>query len=99
MFDGAFQNVGDGVALVLYGKRLDVVAALAADVASDINIGQEVHFDPLETVALAGFAAAALHVEAESAGLVTALTRFRKQREKVADRAESAGSCADRFAP
>ena len=44
-----------------------------------------------EPVALAGFAAAALHVEAEAAGLVAALARFRQHGVEIADGREEAG--------
>ena len=53
-----------------------VVAASAAHIAGDIDIGQEIHFDALQAVALAGLAAAAFYVETEAAGFVAALARF-----------------------
>ena len=46
-----------------------VVAAAAADIAGDVHVRQEIHLDALQPVALAGLAAAALHVEAEAARL------------------------------
>ena len=49
-------------------QRLAVVALALADVAGDVDVGQEVHLDLDDAVALAGLAAAALDVEAEAAG-------------------------------
>ena len=91
VFDGGRQQVGDGKALVLHLQRFAVVAAAVADVAGDVHVRQEVHLDALEPVALAGFAAAALDVEAEAAGLVAALARFGKHGVELADGREEAG--------
>jgi hypothetical protein len=76
LLHGGVEQVGDGVPLVLHLQGLVVVAAAAADVAGDVDIGQEIHFDALEAVALAGLAAAAFDVEAEAPGLVAAFARF-----------------------
>ena len=76
--DRSLQQVGNGIALVLYRQSLMVIATPIADFADDINIRQEIHFDPALSFALAGFATAARNVEGEAAGLVTALARFRK---------------------
>ena len=62
-----------------------------ADVAGDIDVGQEVHLDLDQTVALAGLAAATLDVEAEPAGAIAAGLGFRQTGEPVADRLEGAG--------
>ena len=83
LFDRRVQQIGDDLALVLARERLAVVARAAADVASDINVGQEVHLDALQPVALAGFAAAAFDVEREAARLVAALARFRAASRKA----------------
>ena len=72
-------------------QRLAVVAAALAGVAGDVDVGQEVHLDLQQSVALAGLAAAALHVEAEAAGLVAARAAFRQFGEPVADRREQVG--------
>ena len=62
-----------------------------ADVAGDVDVGQEVHLDLDDAVALAGLAAAALDVEGEAAGLVAARLGLRQAGEPVADRREGAG--------
>src|SRR5580693_2677970 len=84
------QDIADGVAFVAYGQRFGVIALAAADFAHDVNIGQEIHFDAAEAIALAGFAAAAFDVEAEAAGTVAAFARFGKHGEKFADGCEDA---------
>ena len=53
---------------VLHLQRLAIVALALADVAGDVDVGQEVHLDLDDAVALAGFAAAALDVEGEAPG-------------------------------
>src|SRR5207302_10110858 len=70
---------------------LAVVALALADVAGDVDVGQEVHLDLDDAVALAGLAAAALDVEREAAGLVAARLRLRQAGEPFADRREGAG--------
>ncbi len=91
VFDGHFEQIGDGIAFVAHCKRLRVVAAAAADVAGDVNVRQKIHFDAAQAVALAGFAAAALHVEAEAAGLVAAFARFGQHGEEIANGREDSG--------
>src|SRR6202008_5040867 len=78
-------------AIEFHFQRFVVVAAAAADVASDIDVWQEVHLDALKTIALAGFAAAPLHVEAEAARLVAAFARFGQHGVEIADGREGAG--------
>ena len=91
VFDGEVEEVGDGVAVELYGERLLIVAAAVTDLAEDVDVGQEVHLDAALAFALAGFAAAALDVEGEAAGLVAALARLGQHGEEVADGGEDAG--------
>src|SRR5438874_9220194 len=88
--DWEVEDVGDGVAVKLYCERLLVVAAAVADLAQDVDVGQEVHLDAALAFALAGLAASTLHVEGEAARLVAALARLGKLREEVADGGEDA---------
>jgi hypothetical protein len=60
-------------------------------VAGDIDVGQEVHLDLDEAVALARLAPPALDVEAEAPGLVAARGAFGQAGEPVADVGEGAG--------
>ncbi len=91
LFDRHVQNVGYALALEDDFQRLAIVAFAFADVAGDVDVGQEVHLDLDYAVALAGLAAAALDVEAEAAGAIAARLRFRQARIPVADRSEGAG--------
>ena len=73
------------------GERLGIVAAPTADFAHHVDVGEKIHFDAAQAVTLARFAAAALYVEAESAGTITAFARFGEHREELADRRKDAG--------
>ena len=100
---GQVENVADGVALIANRKRFLVVATATADFASDVNIRQKTHLDAAKAVALAGFAAAAFHVETEAAGTVAAFARLRKHGKQIANGGKDAsvsggigaGSAAD----
>jgi len=59
--------------------------------AGDVDVGQEVHLDLDDAVALAGLAAAALDVEREAPGLIAARLGFGEAGEPFADRRERAG--------
>jgi hypothetical protein len=89
--DRHVEHVGDRLALEGDVERLAVVALAVADVAGDVDVGQEVHLDLDDAVALAGLAAAALDVEGEAARLVAARLGLRQAGEPVADRREGAG--------
>ena len=65
-------------------ERFAVVPAAVADFARNINIRQEVHLDLDDAVAVAGFAPAALYVEAEPALSVSAHLCLRQRCEQVA---------------
>src|SRR3546814_11465147 len=66
-------------------------ARAVADLAGDVDGRQEVHFGLQHAVALTGFAAAALHIEAEAAGLVSAGLAFGQAGEPVAAIGDGAG--------
>src|SRR3954454_24015390 len=55
------------------------------DRASNPNVGQKIHLEAIRAVAFAGFATAALHIEAEAAWLVSAALRLGKLRVQAAD--------------
>jgi hypothetical protein len=59
VLDGHGEDVGDGLAAVLHFEGFAVVALALADLALDEDVGEEVHLDLLEALALAGLAAAA----------------------------------------
>ena len=85
------EHIGNRLALEQYFQRLAVVALAVADIAGDVDIGQEVHLDLDDTIALAGLAAPALDVEGEAARRIAARLGFGKLREPFADRRERAG--------
>ena len=91
LLDRHVEHVGDRLALERHLQRLAVVALALADVAGDVDVGQEVHLDLDDAVALAGLAAAALDVEREAAGLVAARLGLGQAGEPFADRREGAG--------
>src|ERR1035438_4795279 len=91
LFDGESQKVRDRVTLVFHLQSFVVVALAPANVAGHINVRQEIHFDALQSIALTGFATAALHIETEASGLVTSLARLRQQGIEIADRRKEAG--------
>ena len=72
LLDRHVEHVGDRFAAEQHVQRLAVVALALADVAGDVDVGQKVHLDLDDAVALAGLAAAAFDVEREAAGLVAA---------------------------
>src|SRR6185295_5065508 len=72
-------------------QRLGVVAPAVADLAVDVDVGQEVHLDALGPLALARLATAALDVEAEASDLVAADFCFPRLGEDLADLVEHAG--------
>ena len=63
ILDGEFEHFADREAAEPHLERFTVVALALARLAGHVDVGQEVHFDLDEAVALARFAAPALHVE------------------------------------
>src|SRR5690606_26118537 len=88
--DRHLEHLGDVLALVVHLERVAVVALAAADLAVDVDVGQEVHLDLQRAVARARLAAPALDVEAEAPGLVAAHLRLGRLGEEVADAVEHA---------
>ena len=81
----------DRIVAEFHFQGFAVVALALADIALDIDVGQEVHLDLDDAVALAGLAAPALDVEAEAARGIAARLGFRQFGEPVADGGEGAG--------
>src|SRR5690606_23898462 len=81
---GQVQHLADVAAAIAYVERFAVVAPAAADVAGHVHVGQEVHLYLDYAVALAGFAAPALDVEREAAGVVAARARLGHAGEQLA---------------
>ena len=72
-------------------KRLTVIALSLADLAGNIDIGEKMHLDLDDAVALTGLAAAALDIEGEAPGTEAAPLGFLRLGEQVADIIEHAG--------
>src|SRR5271166_3428016 len=89
--DRRFQEIGDGVSLVLYRQRLVIVAFAAADLAQDIDIGEKIHLDTPLAFTLASLAASAGNVEGEAPRPITALARFRQHGIEIANLGKDAG--------
>ena len=89
--DRHVEYLGDGFALVVDLQGFPVVARAVADLAGDVDVGQEVHLDFDGAVAGAGLAASALDVERESARLVAPHLRLGGRGEQGADLVEDSG--------
>ena len=85
LMDGHVQDVGDRLVLVTDLQGLPVVAGAVADLAGDVDVGQEVHLDLERAVALAGLAAPTLDVEGEAPGPISPNLRLGHGREDLAD--------------
>ena len=88
--DRQLEHVGDRQTAEAHLERLAIVALALAHLARHVDVGQEVHLDLHETVALTRFAAPALHVEREAPGPVAANLRFGQLGEQLANRREQA---------
>lgn len=88
--DGHVEDVGDGLSLIFYFQGLPIITGAVADFTGHVDVGQEVHFDADDAVALAGFTAAALDVEAEAAGFIASDLGFRRLAVELADGIEDA---------
>ena len=82
---GQLQHFVDVASLVAHLQRLAVVALAVAHVAGDVEVGQEMHLDLGDAVALAGLATAALDVEGEAPGVIPALACLGHAREQLPD--------------
>src|SRR5215510_6925197 len=84
------EDLGDVLALVPYLEGLAVVALALAHLAGHVDVGEEVHLDLHQPVALAGLAPSALDVEGEAPGLVAAHARIRRASQQSPDEGEDA---------
>ena len=70
VFYREIQHLRDGFALVVDFQGLAVVAITVTDLAGNVDVGKEVHFDPYRAVAAARLTASALHIEGEPTRLI-----------------------------
>ena len=80
-----FQHVVNAFAFVFHFQRLTVVALALAYIARNVNVGQKVHLDFNNAIALARLAAAALNVERKAPGGKAVHFRFRCAGVQLAD--------------
>ena len=91
LVDGHIQYVGDALALISHLQGLTVVSFAMTNLARYVDIREEIHLDGLVTISLTFLTSSTLHVEGESARLVTTDLRLRQANEKTADIAEDTG--------
>ena len=84
------QYFGNVLTLVQDLECLAIVACAITDFTRNIHIRQEVHFNLDGAIALAGFTATALNVEAKPASLVSTHLGLLSFGEKVTDLVEHA---------
>ena len=94
VIDCHIQDVGNGFPFVFHLQRFVIVAGPMADFAGDVDVREELHFDLQLSLALAGFAAAAVNIEGEPPGGVSPDFALRQFGEKFADLIEDTGICA-----
>src|SRR5689334_19796632 len=82
------EHVGDAQPAKTHLERLSIVAFAFADIAWNVDVWQEMHFNFHQTIAFTRFAAAAFHVERKSARSVSANLCFRHFCKQLADRSE-----------
>src|ERR1700676_2608613 len=76
---------------VAYRQRFRIVAAAATHFAHNVYVGEKIHLDAAQAVALTSFATAAFHVKTKTSGFIAALARFGKHGKKIADGRENPG--------
>ncbi len=91
LLDRHVEDLGDRLALVMHLEGVGVVPGAVADLARDVDVGQELHLDLDRAVAGACLAPAALHVEREPALLVPAHLGLSRRREQLPDVVEDTG--------
>ena len=85
IFYRKIQHLCDGFALVMNFQGLAVVSITVTDLAGNVHVGKEVHFDPYRAVAAARLAASALHVEGEPTRLIPSNLSFCGRGKKLAN--------------
>jgi hypothetical protein len=78
-------------ALVGHAQGFTVVALSFADIARNVDVGQEMHLNADHAVTLAGLASSPLHVKAETSRFVAPGAGLLRAGKQVPDRGEQAG--------
>ena len=87
---GHVQDVRDAFVLETHLQRFVVIPAASADLAWNVNIRQELHFNPELAFPTAGFTATTLDVERKTPFIVSAQFRVWQAGEQIADHVEHA---------
>src|SRR5947208_3931425 len=90
VFDRELEHVGDALAAETDFQCLSIVALSFAHLTRHVDVGEKVHLDLHETIALTRLTTPSLHVEGEASRPVTANLRLWQLREQLADRREQA---------
>ena len=88
--DGQVENLGNRLAFERDVEHVGAIARAIAVRAAQVDVGQELHLDMLESVAAARGTAARAGIEAERARRIAALFRERQAGEALADGVEGA---------
>ncbi len=91
VFHRHLQHLVDVLALVAHLQCFAVIALALAHITGHIDIRQEVHLHLGDTIALTGFAASTLHIEAETARFVATRACLLCAGEQLTYRREDAG--------
>ena len=89
-FHGHVEHVGDAFVAIFHLQRFAAITLAFADIAGDVNVGQKVHFNLDDAIALAGFAASALDVERETPRCIAARFSVWQSSKPFADRRKRA---------
>ncbi len=71
-----FQNVRNVLPFILHFQCFTIITLAFADLARDIDVWQEMHFDFDNTVSAASLATTALDIKAKAASCIAARLRF-----------------------
>ena len=94
LVDGHIQDIADALALEAHLERFAIVTLAVTLLTGNIHVGQEIHFNRLETVALTRLTAPTLYVKGEATRLVGAhlcLGEFHEQGADVGEYARVGG--------
>ncbi len=84
-FDGHPQNFGDGFSFEFHIKGFGIVPTSVTGFALDVHIGEEVHFDLLDSAPLTGFTSSTARIETESSDTIAPLLCLERAREHLTD--------------
>src|SRR5207302_4086995 len=85
------EHIGDRLSFIPDLQGFPIVTPALTEFARNVDVGEEMHLDFDEPVALTGFAAPPFDVEGEPPGPIPAQLGLREIGEQLADRGEQAG--------